>query len=89
MSHQKIGLWLRHDRFMQGYPNLSRRAFLAQILVVLLGFALLIQACGPVEAAKERENGTMKKTRLAPSVVRPPIDASAPAKTETATFALG
>jgi hypothetical protein len=89
MGHQKRGLGNRHTRFTQGYPNLSRRILPALILVVLTGVALIIQAWGPVEAVKEGENRSMIKTQSAPSVVRPPIDASAPAKTETATFALG
>ena len=89
MSHQNRGLCLRHDRSTKGYQGLGRRVFLIQMLVALAGLALALQACGPVEAAKERENGAMKKTHSASSVVRPPIDASAPVKTETATFALG
>jgi hypothetical protein len=86
MNHQKIGLWIRHDRAKHAHLSLSRLAFLA-IIVFLLGLVLLIQACDPVAATKEREN--MTKTNSVPYQARPPIDLSGPAKTETATFALG
>ena len=86
MNNRKISLSLNHDRSTQDYSSLSRLVFLI-IIVFLLGLVLFIQACDPVAATKEREN--MTKTNSVPYQARPPIDLSGPAKTETATFALG
>ena len=86
MNNRKISLSLNHDRSTQDYSSLSSMGFLA-IIVFLLGLVLFIQACDPVAATKERE--TMIKTNSVPYQARPPIDLSGPAKTETATFALG
>ena len=86
MNNRKIRLSLNHDRSTHKYASLSRIVFLA-IIVFFLGLVLFIQACDRINATKERE--TMTKTDSVPYKARPPIDASAPAKTETATFALG
>jgi hypothetical protein len=40
-------------------------------------------------STKERKTMTLTKTSAVPRTAIPPIDASAPATTETATFALG
>jgi hypothetical protein len=42
-----------------------------------------------MEATKEREIMAVTKTNSMPNVAMPPIDCSAPLKTETATFGLG
>ena len=89
MNHKKICLSLIHAQPTQGHPNLSRLAFITEIIVVLLGLILFLHACDTVEVAKERENMSMTKTNSVHSMARPPIDALAPARTETATFALG
>jgi len=89
MSHQKIGLWPRHDRAKGAHVNLRRLALLAGILVIPLGAVLFIQACDRIEATKEGEKMSLARTSSVPSVVRPPIDASAPVTMERATFALG
>ena len=89
MNHKEICLSLIHCQPTQGHPNLSRLVLITEIIVVLLGLLLFLQACDTVEVAKERENMSMTKTNSVASMVRPPIDVLAPAKTETATFALG
>jgi hypothetical protein len=64
------------------------RIFPAGIAIVCLGFGLWFQACDNVGS----RSGGDKETAMArsmPSGVKPPIDAAAPAKTETAAFALG
>ena len=86
MNNRKISLSLNHDRSTQDYSSLSRLVFLI-IIVFFLGLVLFIQACDPGVATKEREN--MTKTNSVSYKTRPPIDLSGPAKTETATFALG
>ena len=87
MNNRKIRLSLNHDRSTHKYSSLNRLAFLAIIGFFLLGPVLFIQACDPVAAKKEREN--MTKTNSVTYQARPPIDVPGPAKTETATFALG
>jgi hypothetical protein len=89
MNHKKIFLPLIHDQPTQIHPSLSRLVFITEMIAVLIGLVLLIQACDTVEVAKERENRSMAKTNSVPSMARPPIDALASTKTETATFALG
>ncbi len=68
--------------------TIFRRIFPAGIAIACLGFGLLVPACdgtGPKgESGKE-----MAMTRSIPKTAIPPIDAAAPAKTETATFAVG
>jgi hypothetical protein len=59
------------------------------MIFIFLGFGLFLHACDNVKATKERETMAMTKTNSMPSIGIPPIDASAPSKTETATFALG
>ena len=89
MNYEKISNSLIHGRPSQGHRHLSRRFFIAEIVVVLLGLVLFLQACDSVEVAKERETVSMTTMNSVPYTARPPIDALAPVKTETATFALG
>ena len=67
----------------------SRLFFLAGIISIFLGFGLFLPACDNMKATKEREIMAMTKTNSMPSIGIPSIDASAPSKTEAATFALG
>ena len=85
MNYNKISLLLRHD----DHSNLNRRISFTDILFILLGLGLCIQACGRVDATKEMENMSLTKNDSVHPMARPPIDVSVPAKTETATFALG
>jgi hypothetical protein len=89
MNYEKICNSLTHDRPAQGHRHLSRRFFIAEIVVVLLGLVLFLQACNASEAVKESETVPMTTMNSVPYTARPPIDALAPVKTETATFALG
>jgi hypothetical protein len=63
-------------------------------IIFLLFLAFLIMGCGRTDsgkAQKPKEETSMGKTALKmerPPAI-PPIDASAPARVETATFALG
>ena len=54
-----------------------------------MGFGLILHACDNMESKKEGEVMATTKTNTMPNVAVPPIDASAPLETETATFALG
>jgi hypothetical protein len=68
--------------------RLFGRTVPAGIAIALLGFGLLVPACdGP--APKSGSGKEMAMTRSIPKTAIPPIDAAAPAKTETATFAVG
>ena len=73
----------------QGTFKFSRWFFLAGLISIFLGFGLFLHGCDSMKATKEREIMAMTKTNSIPSIGIPPIDASAPSKTETATFALG
>ena len=89
MNYEKINNSLIHDRPSQGHQHLSRRFFIAEIGVVLLGLVLFLQACDSVETAKERETTLITTMNSVHYTAKPPIDALVPVKTETATFALG
>jgi hypothetical protein len=68
--------------------TLFGRVFSAGIAIVCLGFGLLVQACDGTGPKSESGKETAM-THSIPKTAIPPIDAVAPAKTETATFALG
>jgi hypothetical protein len=73
----------------QDHPNFRRWFFLKGMIFIVLGFVLFLHACDNIKTSKEGETMAMTKMNPMPSVAIPPIDASAPIKTETATFALG
>ena len=79
----------RHEMDAQDPSKFGRWFFLAGLISIFLGFGLFLHACDNMKATKEREIMAMTKTNSIPSIGIPPIDASAPLKTETATFALG
>ncbi|MDY6790597.1 MAG: hypothetical protein SWH54_04930 [Thermodesulfobacteriota bacterium] len=56
---------------------------------VFLGFAIFLQACDSLTTTKEIKNQPVVKEVSAKQLAKPPVDLSAPDKTETATFALG
>ncbi len=56
---------------------------------VFLGCAVYLQACDTLNMAKETKNMPMSEKISVNQSSRPPLDVSAPDKTETATFALG
>ena len=88
MDHRKIYFHISPDQDTQDHPNFSRRIFLKGIGIACLGFASFLQACDNLTSGKENTEA-IAKTSLIFKAMRPPIDAAAPAKTETATFALG
>ncbi len=69
--------------------NFSRWIFLTGAMSIVIGFGILLHACDHMGATKEREIMAVTKTNSMPNVGMPPIDRSAPLKTETATFGLG
>ena len=56
---------------------------------VFLGFAIFLQACDALTTTKEVKNMPLIKEISAEQPAKPPVDLSAPDKTQTATFALG
>jgi hypothetical protein len=75
---------------------LTRRTFMRGLGLTFLMVVLLLQGCRVVDRPGEnREAGTeekrmeLERSNVTPEVVIPPIDAAAPTRTETATFALG
>jgi len=58
---------------------------------VLLGIGLLALAIGAVVIGSRKEDKEMliERQKTVGEVAIPPLDAAAPAKTETATFAMG
>ena len=89
VNYEKIYGLLIHGKPAQGHRPLRRRFIITEIVVVLLGLVLFLQACDSVETAKERETTLITTMNSVHYTARPPIDALAPVKTETATFALG
>lgn len=77
-----------NDRHTPEKQAISRLGFLKGIGIACLGFGMFLHACGYMPS--ERENmKNMKKTSSITNKMKPPIDLAAPAKTETATFAMG
>ncbi len=70
-------------------PDLGRFLSFRATMALFLGFFLFLEACDQINGTREKETMAMKKMNSAPRVPVPPIDASAPAKIETATFGLG
>ena len=71
-------------------------AWLLQAGLLLTGLALAAFLWPSVGLASENNHGKserimspMQQTTLTPGVKTPPLDTAVPAKTETATFALG
>jgi hypothetical protein len=82
---------------LQGSPEddgLSKRAFLKALAFACLGVGPFVNACGIVNSedtnpgAVKKSNGSAKNGSV-PEAAKPSIDLAAPAKIETATFALG
>jgi hypothetical protein len=76
------------------YPN--RRAVLKGIGFGCLGLASFLNGCYNInseskdlQGIKERKNMELAMNSSVPGAPIPPIDARAPAETETATFSLG
>ena len=69
--------------------NLRKWTLLTEAISIVIGVSLFLYACDNLEATKERETMEVTKTNSIPNYAIPPIDRSAPLKTETATFALG
>jgi hypothetical protein len=69
--------------------DISRWLFLTGTTTFFLGVSLFLHGCDRMEAKKAGELVTMKETKSISNLAIPPIDRSAPLKTETATFALG
>lgn len=82
--------WQRRLRMCIQIPfNIRKWIHPIGAIAIFTGLGLILQACGKMEATKEREIMVVTKTNSMPNLVMPTIDRSTPAKTETATFALG
>jgi len=69
--------------------DFSKYALLTGTMSLFLVVSLFLQGCHKMKTAKERKIAVMTEADSMPTVAIPPIDSSAPLKTETATFALG
>jgi hypothetical protein len=74
--------------------GLSKRAFLKGMAFACLGIAPFLNTCsifgdGDTNQGSVSKPGNPAKKGSVPEMAKPPIDLAAPAKTETATFALG
>jgi len=67
---------------------ISRRVLLKLIGIACIGFGIFLHACGYMPSGNE-DMEKMKKTGSITDKMKPPIDLAEPAKTETATFAMG
>ena len=68
--------------------EVNRRIFLKGVGIACLGFVPLLQACDNIMSQRGKEK-KMASNVSAVQALRPPIDLSAPAKTQAATFSLG
>jgi len=74
--------------------GLSKRTFLKGVAFACLGIAPFLNTCGnssrgePNQGSVSTPDNPARKGSV-PTVAKPPVDLVAPAKTETATFALG
>jgi hypothetical protein len=83
--------------YFQGPPEnegLSKRTFLKLVAFASLGIAPFLNTCGFINSGETNQGPVKKpdnpaKNGSIPKADRPPIDLAAPAKIETATFALG
>jgi hypothetical protein len=83
--------------YFQGPPEnegLSKRTFLKLVAFASLGIAPFLNMCGFINSGDTNQGPVKKpdspaKNGSIPKADRPPIDLAVPAKTETATFALG
>ena len=83
--------------YFQGPPaneGLSKRTFLKVVAFASLGMAPFLNTCGMINSGDSNQGSAKKpdspaRNASVPKVPRPPIDLAAPAKIETATFALG
>lgn len=76
--------------------SLTRRTLMKGLALTFLVFVPLLQGCRLLEnhgenreAGKEEKLMELERSNVIAEVAIPPIDAAAPARTETATFALG
>lgn len=88
MEYRETYLHTSPDQNAQDPPNFSRRTFLQGVGIACLGFAPFLQACDNLTTRSENMEAAAKTSSI-PKAMRPPIDLAVPAKTETATFALG
>ena len=87
---------LSKDYFQEPPDNegLSKRTFLKVVTFAGLGIAPFLNTCGFINSGDANQGPAKNsddpaKNDSTPKSDRPPIDLAAPAKTETATFALG
>jgi len=75
--------------------GLRKRTFLKGFALACLGVGPFLNTCGIMNSGNANQepvrkpDGPSSKNGPVPKAARPPIDLAAPAKIETATFALG
>lgn len=101
MHHPKTKRPMAPEGHLAGQAGPRRQIFLGKLAALGLAMAMLgtapvlqVAALGSMgsgdgKPAKERETMTGERLKSTRPVAIPPLDASQPAKTETATFALG
>lgn len=88
MEHATVRFSIGDDPSALGWIDLSRRLFIKGVGIACLGFVPLLQACDDAFLRGGKANGAAGAGSV-PRAIRPPLDASAPLETRTATFALG
>ncbi|MBN1277977.1 MAG: hypothetical protein JXA35_10850 [Deltaproteobacteria bacterium] len=88
MEYEKANVSIHHDTAGWGHRRREMNLIIAMILLIFIA-GFFFTACECLESSKEGKNMETAIANSAPGVTKPGIDAMSPAKTETATFALG
>ena len=89
MDHREPDFMPARNEHRQHHRDFNRGFILGVTMVLFGGCFFFLEACDKMDGTREKETMAMTKMNSVPKVPIPPIDASVPAKTETATFALG
>ncbi len=89
MNRHKILHCTSHDPPGRRFRAMSMKVTFILKVSAFLVFAIFLQACDALKTTKEVKNMPVIKKISVEQPAKPPVDVSAPDKTETATFALG
>lgn len=89
MNHRRTSYKRGLDHAAEEHPSHAGWVALLGLIFLLTGCLFFLQACNTAEAKKEKNNMAMAEMQTTLLLEKPPIDLSAPAETETATFSLG
>jgi len=78
-----------HDPSARRFRKMSMGVTFILKISIFLGFVFFLQACDTLKTAKEPKKMPIPEKISVIQAAKPPVDISAPDKTETATFALG